>query len=113
MKMYMRFISLRKEELPALSFRIALGTLIIKEKLRISDRETVEQIKENLHFTILSIIYSAAVANSVLPAVRFLVKELNKIFPIALIKLPSNSLNIFMFITKAAFASSTILSAVA
>lgn len=32
---------------PALSFRIALGSLIIKEKLGISDRETVEQIKEN------------------------------------------------------------------
>lgn len=28
-------------------FRMALGSLIIKEKLRISDRETVEQIKEN------------------------------------------------------------------
>ena len=32
---------------PALSFRVALGTLIIKEKLGTSDRETVEQIKEN------------------------------------------------------------------
>ena len=32
---------------PALSFRMALGALIIKEKLGISDRETVEQIKEN------------------------------------------------------------------
>ena len=32
---------------PALSFRTALGALIIKEKLGISDRETVEQIKEN------------------------------------------------------------------
>ena len=29
------------------SFRMALGALIIKEKLGISDRETVEQIKEN------------------------------------------------------------------
>ena len=28
-------------------FRMALGALIIKEKLGISDRETVEQIKEN------------------------------------------------------------------
>ena len=28
---------------PALPFRIALGSLIIKEKLGISDRETVEQ----------------------------------------------------------------------
>lgn len=27
--------------------RMALGSLIIKEKLEISDRETVEQIKEN------------------------------------------------------------------
>lgn len=32
---------------PALPFRTALGALIIKEKLGISDRETVEQIKEN------------------------------------------------------------------
>ena len=32
---------------PAKSFRMALGALIIKEKLRISDRETVEQIREN------------------------------------------------------------------
>jgi hypothetical protein len=30
---------------PAKSFRMALGALIIKEKLGISDRETVEQIK--------------------------------------------------------------------
>ena len=32
---------------PALNVRIGLGRLIIKEKLGISDRETVEQIKEN------------------------------------------------------------------
>lgn len=32
---------------PAKTFRIALGALIIKEKLGTSDRETVEQIKEN------------------------------------------------------------------
>ncbi len=32
---------------PAKSFRMALGALIIKEKLGISDRSTVEQIKEN------------------------------------------------------------------
>lgn len=32
---------------PAKSFRMALGALIIKEKLGISDREVVEQIKEN------------------------------------------------------------------
>jgi hypothetical protein len=31
----------------ALSFRVALGALIIKERLRMTDRETVEQIKEN------------------------------------------------------------------
>ena len=31
---------------PAKSFRIALGALIIKEKLRITDEETVEQIRE-------------------------------------------------------------------
>lgn len=32
---------------PAKPFRMALGALIIQEKLGISDRETVEQIKEN------------------------------------------------------------------
>ena len=32
---------------PAKPFRMALGVLIIKEKLGISDRETVEQIREN------------------------------------------------------------------
>ncbi len=32
---------------PAKSFRLALGALIIKEKLGVSDRETVEQIREN------------------------------------------------------------------
>ena len=32
---------------PAKSFRLALGALIIKEKLGINDRETVEQIREN------------------------------------------------------------------
>lgn len=32
---------------PAKSFRIALGSLIIKEKLGTSDEETVEQIREN------------------------------------------------------------------
>jgi nitrogenase subunit NifH len=32
---------------PAKSFRMALGALIIKERLKTSDRETVEQIKEN------------------------------------------------------------------
>ena len=36
-----------KKGAPAKSFRIALGALIIKEKLGISDRETVEQIREN------------------------------------------------------------------
>jgi len=32
---------------PALSVRIALGAMIIKEKLRMSDEETVEHIREN------------------------------------------------------------------
>lgn len=32
---------------PALPFRMALGALIIKERLGTSDRETVEQIREN------------------------------------------------------------------
>ena len=43
------YASLFAEEIgaPAKSFRMALGALIIKEKLGISDRETVEQIKES------------------------------------------------------------------
>ena len=32
---------------PALSVRIALGALIIKERLGVSDEEAVEQIREN------------------------------------------------------------------
>jgi IS5 family transposase len=36
-----------KKGAPAKSFRMALGALIIKEKLGTSDRETVEQIREN------------------------------------------------------------------
>merc|ERR1712054_110506 len=35
------------EEEYAKLFRMALGTLIIKEKLRTSDRETIQQIREN------------------------------------------------------------------
>ena len=43
------YASIFSEEIgaPAKSFRMALGSLIIKEKLGISDRETVEQIKKN------------------------------------------------------------------
>ena len=45
---------------PAKSFRMALGALIIKEKLGISDRETVEQIRENpyLQYFVGQSIYS-------------------------------------------------------
>ena len=43
------YASLFSEEMgaPAKTFRIAMSALIIKEKLGTSDRETVEQIKEN------------------------------------------------------------------
>lgn len=43
------YASLFAEEIgaPAKSFRMALGSLIIKEKLGTSDIETVEQVKEN------------------------------------------------------------------
>ena len=43
------YASLFSEEMgaPAKSFRMALGSLIIKEKLGTSDIETVEQIREN------------------------------------------------------------------
>jgi IS5 family transposase len=36
-----------KEGAPAKSCRVALGALIVKERLQLSDEETVEQIKEN------------------------------------------------------------------
>jgi hypothetical protein len=49
---------------PAKSFRMALGALIIKEKLEISDRETVEQIRENpyLQYFIGQLAYSNELA---------------------------------------------------
>jgi len=49
---------------PAKSFRMALGALIIKEKLGISDRETVEQIRENpyLQYFIGQLAYSNELA---------------------------------------------------
>ena len=45
---------------PAKSFRMALGALIIKEKLGISDRPSVEQIRENpyLQYFIGQLTYS-------------------------------------------------------
>ena len=43
---YAKLFSIEKGA-PAKPFRIALGTLIIKEKLGTSDRETIEQIREN------------------------------------------------------------------
>jgi hypothetical protein len=49
---------------PAKSFRLTLGALIIKEKLGVSDRETVEQIRENpyLQYFIGKLSYSNEVA---------------------------------------------------
>ena len=49
-----------EKDAPAKSFRMALGALIIKEKLLISDRETVENIRENpyLQYLIGQSIYS-------------------------------------------------------
>ena len=47
MNQNMRPTSPQTHSAPAKSFRMALGALIIKEKLGISDRETVEQIREN------------------------------------------------------------------
>ena len=43
----MRPTSPQTHSAPAKSFRMALGALIIKEKLGISDRLTVEHIREN------------------------------------------------------------------
>jgi len=38
---------------PAKQFRMALGALIIKEKLRLTDEEVVEQIRENVYMQYL------------------------------------------------------------
>ena len=45
--MYMQSFSVPCIGAPGLNLRIELGVLIIKEKLGIRDRETVEKIKEN------------------------------------------------------------------
>ncbi len=57
----------------ALPFRMALGSLIIKEKLGISDRETVEQIKENpyLQYFIGRTFYSSEAPYDASLLVRF------------------------------------------
>ena len=59
---------------PAKSFRMALGALIIKEMLGISDRETVEQIKENpyLQYFIGMESYSSKAAFHTSMMVRYL-----------------------------------------
>lgn len=46
-KLYASSLAGTGQGAPALSVRIALGALIIKEKLKLSDEETVEQIREN------------------------------------------------------------------
>ncbi|CDN14819.1 hypothetical protein RintRC_6325 [Richelia intracellularis] len=53
------YASLFSEEMraPSKSFSMALGALIIKEKLRISDRKTVEQIKENPYLHLSTLLY--------------------------------------------------------
>ena len=45
--MYAKSLSGKGKGPPAMSVRVALGTLIIKERLGLSDEETVEQIREN------------------------------------------------------------------
>ena len=45
--LYAKSLSGSKMGSPALSARIAVGTLIIKERLGTTDEETVEQIREN------------------------------------------------------------------
>ena len=45
--LYSKSLSGSKMGSPALSVRIAIGALIIKERLVASDEETVEQIREN------------------------------------------------------------------
>lgn len=45
--LYVKALSGKGKGPPAMSVRVALGTLIIKERLGLSDEETVEQIREN------------------------------------------------------------------
>ena len=45
--LYVKSLSGKGKGPPAMSVRVALGTLIIKERLGLSDEETVEQIREN------------------------------------------------------------------
>ena len=44
---YEKQFSETEEGAPAKPLRVALGALLIKEKLKLTDRETVEQIREN------------------------------------------------------------------
>ena len=46
-ELYASYLAGTGQAIPALSVRIALGDLIIKGRLRMSDEETVEQIREN------------------------------------------------------------------
>ena len=46
-ELYSSSLSLSGKGAPALSVRVAFGALVIKEKLGLSDEETVEQIREN------------------------------------------------------------------
>ena len=46
-ELYSSSLSLSGKGAPALSVRVAFGAMVIKEKLGLSDEETVEQIREN------------------------------------------------------------------
>jgi hypothetical protein len=70
----MRPTSPSEKGAPAKSFRMALGALIIKEKLGVSDRETVEQIHENpyLQYFIAQSSYSNGLPSDSFLLVHFL-----------------------------------------
>ena len=53
LKTIMPVCSAKTRELPPKTFRMALGALIIKEKLNITDEESVEQIQETLYLQYL------------------------------------------------------------
>jgi hypothetical protein len=50
---YQTSLSQSDQGAPAKPFRMALGSLIIKEKLHITDEETIEQIRETPHLQYL------------------------------------------------------------
>jgi hypothetical protein len=52
---YCATLSKKRQDPPAFSVRMALAALIMKERLRLSDEECVEQIRENPYLRVEAI----------------------------------------------------------